>query len=571
MPIKKANEAMTSVQIVDNLDTIGNKDSVSKQIQAISLAVQSENYHSIADQKLMKDSLNGTDTHLKYALAVEPGQNKIIGYIFYEVHRGNVIYVSHITVLPQYRRSSVGLQLMQRVFRFADSIGSRRVCLCTSSGFGNPALRFNEDIPIHIPGFEMKKEVFPDLTWFDFIRVDQAMALKDIDWGKNYAYRPKLLGENKVGLKQQGMAYHLPNGKSIPIYWIESADKIPMERREKILHALIGGGLLAYHTGKQLDENSHLIIEYFDDRGDNRRVLLVSQDDQQPFVLKYVHQHIRAAAEQQSIMGQVINYEQSLEQGSIYKKLEKAYGVDLVPVPKPGKFVRVDGTEFLSEEFIDGPTRKDLIDYLTKVKGYSLEAVNRLLARIEGQSLSRIWQGTKDITKGQVLDDLHGNNAKFVRVNGWYLARYFDFEKSHSDYEVGALQTYMNNHELPQLNEDEFILGWAEGLGYQKAFDFFRMISFWYDKLGIIIRLINAVKEASDSQERAQFYITGEHAGKNPVDDIKQLSLFIYRILTNQRITELPHSREQMAKDINRVLSTEFKYSNVDAVTRGIG
>jgi len=174
--IETVDMALTSVQIIDHENVVGNKDSVWEQIQAISLAVETENHHPIAERKLMEDSLNQVDPHLKYALAVEPGQNEIIGYIFYRVQKGNVIYVSNIAVLPAYRRSSVGFQLMQRVFQFADSVGSQRVNFCTSSGSGNSTLSFNEYLSKHVPGFIMKKEVFPDLTWFDFIREAQVVS-----------------------------------------------------------------------------------------------------------------------------------------------------------------------------------------------------------------------------------------------------------------------------------------------------------------------------------------------------------------------------------------------------------
>ncbi len=345
-------------------------------------------------------------------------------------------------------------------------------------------------------------------------------------------------------LIENGLIYKNSNNILIPVYWVESTeDEIPLNRRAKMLKAFRGKTLLYDQTGLKSHKDSDLVIEYFDERGDNRRVMLVSLDDTQPFVFKYTHKHRKAIAEQFALMSKVINFQKiQKEQQSFYDKLANKYGVKNSPVVKPGGYLKVENTELFTEEYVDGPTRGDLMNILVNQKGLKREAVTRELVRFEGRGLAQIWQANEKYNRGLVLHDLTKRNVKFTKLeNGNIIAKYFDFEITSMTHQWSALRHYMNNLELPFLNHAFFVLGWAEGLGKIDFFHFLRVISFDDDLLGILTLLTQAIAQAESLGESITFYFP-EEVDKHPENlqknKLKYWAEYILHILTNTRLNQ---------------------------------
>ena len=437
------------------------------------------------------------------------------------------------------------------------------------------------------------------------VRSEARMKNAVPDWDEDYAYRPHLLFENRkilkerslAGLKEsgrisdaeyqlfnaleksrgidlkvqerenhpvlrklldKGLIYPALDGSLIPVYWIETVEEIPLERRPKMLRALFDGELLKHESGVSPGISSDLVIEYFDHRGDDRRVLLVSLKGTAPFVFKYTHIHERAIEEQFEMARQVLKYKEKIKMGErIYQATQSPFDHEASPVIRPGHFVEIDGTEIFTEEFIDGPTRRDLTNFLENEKGMGHDAVQAILSRIEGHSLSQIWASAshKDSFletgfsgRGPVLEDLHGQNVKYVKTKNGVIAKYFDFERFKNGVEPSAaFSNYMQNRDLPFLNHPFFILGWAEGLGAKGSYEFFRRFKFQEeDQLGVLLQLLQATREVLDAGGKVSYY--KEIPSEKFEEDQNEFFGLIYGILADDKNLRIPDSEEKIRK-----------------------
>lgn len=315
-------------------------------------------------------------------------------------------------------------------------------------------------------------------------------VINGIPFPKELPFRPRLVteGMRKIAasanpeIAGQGTPYE------VKVFWIASADEIPQERKPKILSALYGEGLLERTFGITRDAlPKELYVEYFDNRGGNRRVMLLAIPDHEPVIFKYTHEHrVHPIDEQFKVMRAL-------------RKNEKLQST----VVEPHAFCIVEGTELFTEQFVDGITRGE---YTTFLRGRNIPDadIDFHLSRLEAKEISQMYETEKKVSNnnlGFVLGDLTERNSKFYFRDGKIGVAYFDFEDFTYAMPSGVLDYYCKTDKCFRdfFRNPGFALGWIEGAGLDKTRDLFRTQNLNdNDQLGIMISILHAYQRAEE-------------------------------------------------------------------------
>ena len=338
--------------------------------------------------------------------------------------------------------------------------------------------------------------------------------------------------------------------------WIESQGSFTEKGREKLERSIVEHNILNH---KDPNGARELVVEYFDDRGQNRHVLLVLEDDLAT-VLKYTKGEVYSAGENP--------VEQYNQMGRAYIGLLSPVESNVPPplIAEPLSQVVVDGTHIQAESFRPGLTRGDILAELAVLNDdLKNKEIRSILIREEARSLASLWTNVGGFGQGMYCADQTERNIKFGLQDGVLRGQFFDFESASLGTHGSALSGYLTNNETIFLRDSIFILGWCEGLGVN-CYDLLRTLPDPGLMIESLYHLVSSISKDSSPQ-----LLFGTELPEGTLED--RTVCFAIKVLLNGFSTERDDRdsvRQRLAQRLQLVARAPLESDVIEQVVESI-